>query len=59
MRKIQLANEVNFQKELEQISAEYKQKEEMMMRIIMENGGAELEQQMLMLEGKKGTEWMG
>ena len=52
MRKIQQASEINFQKELEQMTREYKEKEDTMIRIIMENGGSELEQMLSNNDGK-------
>ena len=44
IRKIQQANEVSFQQELQQLGLEYQQKEELMKRLILENGGPEFEQ---------------
>lgn len=42
---IQKGNEISFQKQLEDINREYSEKEELMMRIIMENGGMEIAEQ--------------
>lgn len=39
MTNLQRVNEINFQKQLELINKEYKEKEEVMVRIIMENSG--------------------
>ena len=40
---IQKANEISFQKQLEQLNKEYKEKEDLMMRIILENGGIDFD----------------
>mmetsp|Transcript_23012 Transcript_23012/g.22357 ORF Transcript_23012/g.22357 Transcript_23012/m.22357 type:complete len:160 (+) Transcript_23012:2389-2868(+) len=40
---IQKANEISFQKQLEQLIKEYKEKEDLMMRIILENGGIDFD----------------
>ena len=43
LKQIQQANEINFQKQIEQINIEYREKEELLIKLIMENGGTELD----------------
>lgn len=43
LNNVQKANEINFQKQIEQINKDYRQKEDLMLRIIMESGGVDME----------------
>jgi len=52
MKNVLQANELSFQTNLEQLNKEYADKEELLIKIIMENGDIDMENLMLTLQNK-------
>ena len=53
MKNVLQANELTFQTNLEQLNKEYADKEELLIKIIMENGDIDMENLMLTLHNKQ------
>ena len=53
MKNVLQANELTFQTNLEQLNKEYADKEELLIKIIMENGDIDMENLMLTLQNKQ------